>query len=75
MDDFRNKWKPSRTYHKINTFRGEQYTKEGHGKSMKNALHVGMEKGTSRTKVTSSSEKNQARSLSHCQVCRHQAGS
>jgi len=24
MDDFHNKWKPSRAYHKIDTFRGEQ---------------------------------------------------
>jgi len=24
MDDFRNKWKPSSAYHKIDTFRGEQ---------------------------------------------------
>jgi len=40
MDDFHNKWKPSRV---INTFHGEKDewdTKEGHGKSMKNALNV-----------------------------------
>jgi len=38
MDDFCNKWKPSRAYH---TFCGEQRdTKEGHGKSMKNALYA-----------------------------------
>jgi len=44
MDNFRNKWKPSRAYQKINTFCGEQRdewdTKEGCGKSMKNALYV-----------------------------------
>jgi len=40
MADFRNKWKPSHAYHKIDTFRGEWDTKEGRGKSMKNALHV-----------------------------------
>jgi len=33
--------KPSHAYHKIDPFRGEQRdTKEGPGKSMKNALYV-----------------------------------
>jgi len=43
MDDFHNKWKPSCTYHKIDIFmlnKDEWDTKEGHGKSMKNALHL-----------------------------------
>jgi len=40
-DDFRYMWKPSRAYHKINTFSGDKdewYTKEGTGKFMKNTL-------------------------------------
>jgi len=43
MDYFRNKWKSSSAYQKIDTFRGnkdEWDTKEGRGKSMKNALYV-----------------------------------
>jgi len=43
MDDLHYKCKPSRAYPKINTFHGskdEWDTKEGPGKSMKNALHV-----------------------------------
>jgi len=41
MDDFHYKWKPSRAYHKIDTFYGDEWdTKEYTGKSMKNALHV-----------------------------------
>jgi len=36
-DDFRTKWKPSCA---IDTFVDEWDTKEGSGKSMKNALHV-----------------------------------
>jgi len=39
-DSFCYEWKLSCAYHKINTFRGEWDTKEGTGKSMKNALHV-----------------------------------
>jgi len=40
---FPYKWKPSYAYHKIDTFvvsQDEWDTKEGTGKSMKNALHV-----------------------------------
>jgi len=44
-DDFRNKWKPSRAYHKIDTFRvvnkDEWYPKEDRGNVMKNALRYG----------------------------------
>jgi len=36
---------------------------EGTGKSMKNALHADMAKGTSRAEATSNSKKNQAHSL------------
>jgi len=39
-DDFCNKWKPSRAYHKINSEQNEWDTKEGRGKSMKNAFYV-----------------------------------
>jgi len=42
-ENFYNKFKLSRTYHKINTFRGEQRWmghKGGHSKPMKNALHA-----------------------------------
>jgi len=42
-DDFHYEWKPSRAYHKIDTFvvsKDEWNTKEDPGKSMKNALHV-----------------------------------
>jgi len=42
-DDFRNKWKLSLANYKIDTFvvnKDEWDTKEGHGKSMKNVLHV-----------------------------------
>jgi len=42
-DDFHYELKASHAYHKINTFCGEQrwmVTKEGTGKSIKNALHV-----------------------------------
>jgi len=58
-DDFHNKWKPS---HAIDTFCGENKddwdTKEGHGKSMKNALHVQRYgKGTSRAEAMLNSEK------------------
>jgi len=63
IDDFYSKWKPS---HAIDTFRGEQRwivnkdewdTKEGRGKSMKNALHVQQYgKGTSRAEATLNSE-------------------
>jgi len=43
MDDFHNEWKPSCAYHKIDTFavsKDEWDTKEGTGKSTKNALYV-----------------------------------
>jgi len=43
MDYFLYEWKPSHAYHKINTFvesKDEWDTKEGTGKSMKNALYV-----------------------------------
>jgi len=43
MDDFLNKWKPSHAYHKSTLFvvnKDEWDTKEGRGKSMKNALYV-----------------------------------
>jgi len=43
MDDFHYEWKPSLAYHKFDTFvvsKDEWDTKEGTGKSMKNALHV-----------------------------------
>jgi len=40
MDDFHNKWKPSLAYRKIVVNKDEWDTKEGCGKSMKNALHV-----------------------------------
>jgi len=80
MDNFCNKWKPPRVYHKIDTFRGEQRwmdTKEGRGKSMKNAMHVQRYGkryllGWSDVKQ----QKNQVHSLSHCwvmRVWRHQA--
>jgi len=38
MNDVHCKWKQSCAYHKINTMNG--VTKEGPGKSMKNALYV-----------------------------------
>jgi len=43
MNHFCNKWMLPCAYHKINTFlvsKDEWDTKEGRGKSMKNALHV-----------------------------------
>jgi len=43
-------------------------TKVGTGKLMKNALHVLYGKCTSQAEATSNSKKNQARSLSHCQI-------
>jgi len=39
-DDFCYEWKPSRAYHRIDTFCGEQRWMEGTGKSMKNVLCV-----------------------------------
>jgi len=39
-DDFRNKWKPSRAMTLFVVNKDEWDTKEGCGKSMKNALHV-----------------------------------
>jgi len=42
-DNFHYKWKPSRAYHKIDTFvvsKDEWDTKEGPGKSIKNAFQV-----------------------------------
>jgi len=70
-DDFCYKWKPSRAYHKIDTFCGEQRwmdTKEDIGKSMK---YSSMAKGTSQTEATSNS-KPVALAM---RVWRHQAGS
>jgi len=42
MDDFHYEWKPSHAYNKIDIFvsKDEWDTREGTGKSMKNALHV-----------------------------------
>jgi len=49
--------------------KNEWYTKEGTGKSMKNALYVQMYSGMAkRAEATSNRKKNQACSLNHCQV-------
>jgi len=39
-DDFHYEWKSSCAYHKIDTVCGDWDTKEGPGKSMKNALNL-----------------------------------
>jgi len=77
MDDFCCKWKPSHTYYTLTLFavnKDEWDTKEGTGKSMKNALYA--QRYGKRHPLGWSNvgqwKKNQFCSLSHCRVTRHQ---
>jgi len=59
-DDFCYKWKPSRAYHKTDTFHGEQKWmghKGGHWPWRLHWMNSSAPKGTSQVEVTSSSKK------------------